>query len=211
MNKLWLFELLIISMSEINHRLSCSNYIHFWQRIFIGVTFVATNTLSLPSTVFVATYVASNQLKNKMVNGTQFFFFGVDIGRQTINLLLSILFVYFPCRILAMSTKCPGPGPRKAIPHHIDSITKELKYVDPAHRNCVPGFKAASFTPKKKKDKYHGRTHNCIASMRMTSGDMYAVRIILHLSMWMFSRIMKQVSMWYLNYTYISVGLPWIL
>lgn len=112
------------------------------------------------------------------------FFGGVDIGLHTINLLLSILFVCFPCRILAMSTKCPGPGPRKASPHHIDSITKELKYVDPTHRACVPGFKAASFTPKKKKDKYHGRTHNCIASMRMTSGDMYAVRIILHLSMW---------------------------
>lgn len=103
-----------------------------------------------------------------------------------------------------MSTKCPSPGPRKAIPHHIDSITKELKYVDPTHRNCVPGFKAASFVPKKKKDKYHGRTNNCIASTRMTSGDMYAVRITLHLSIRIASCIMKQVFMGYLNYTYIK-------
>lgn len=136
----------------------------------------------------------------------KFFFGGFDIEIYTINLLLSILFVYFPCRILTMSTKCPGPGPRKAIPHHIDSITKELKYVDPTHRNCVPGFKAASFTPKKKKDKYHGRTHNCIASMRMTSGDMYAVRIILHLSMWIVFSY-HEASF----YTYNTIGLPWIL
>ena len=143
--------------------------------------FVATTTLSLPSTKFVATWQAI-----KEQNGTwnPIFLEVLTLEHSLLICCFCILFVYFQCRILAMSTKCPGPGPRKAIPHHIDSITKELKYVDPAHRNCVPGFKAASFTPKKKKDKYHGRTHNCIASMRMTSGDMYAVRIILHLSMW---------------------------
>jgi hypothetical protein len=79
-----------------------------------------------------------------------------------------------------MSSKCQlKVGPRKPIPNWIDSITKKWKYVDPGHRYCVPGFKAASFTPKNKADKYNGRTHNCYATCTTNNGDRYSVRITL--------------------------------
>jgi hypothetical protein len=67
--------------------------------------------------------------------------------------------------------------PRTPIPHHIDSITKKTKYIDPAHRECVPNFQAASFTPKLRRERYHGRTHNCITTFKMTTGDLFAVCI----------------------------------
>ena len=77
-----------------------------------------------------------------------------------------------------MSSQCKlNVGPRNPIPNWIDSITKKWKYVDPAHRKCVPGFKAASFTPKNKHDKYHGRTHNCYAFCTTNNGDRYSVSI----------------------------------
>ena len=81
------------------------------------------------------------------------------------------------CRIwFAMSSKCQlKVVPRKPIPNWIDSITKKWKYVDPGHRYCVPGFKAASFTPKNKAEKYNGRTHNCYAAVTTNNGDRYSV------------------------------------
>ncbi|KAG0504215.1 hypothetical protein KC19_N006000 [Ceratodon purpureus] len=74
-----------------------------------------------------------------------------------------------------MSSKCQlKVVPRKPIPNWIDSITKKWKYVDPGHRYCVPGFKAASFTPKNKAEKYNGRTHNCYAAVTTNNGDRYS-------------------------------------
>lgn len=70
--------------------------------------------------------------------------------------------------------------PREPIPNYIDSITKKLKYVDPGHRQCCPGFKAASFTPANPFDKYNDRTHNCIATVTTYNGDRYSVLLSCH-------------------------------
>lgn len=79
-----------------------------------------------------------------------------------------------PCHV-----KCiPKPLPRDPVPNHYDQAStnpRKLKYVDPSHRNCVPGFAAASFTPKDPAEKYRGRTHNCTAAVTANSGERYAV------------------------------------
>lgn len=87
---------------------------------------------------------------------------------------------------LTMGVKCPPPKcppskPKKPIPIHCDQITGKPKYVDPAHRNCVQGYKAPNFTPKNKYDKYNGRTHNCIAAVTTYSGERYGVLLSIFL------------------------------
>lgn len=87
------------------------------------------------------------------------------------------------CQVFAMSSPChvkciPKPLPRDPVPNHYDQAStnpRKLKYVDPSHRNCVPGFAAASFTPKDPAEKYRGRTHNCTAAVTANSGERYAI------------------------------------
>jgi hypothetical protein len=68
--------------------------------------------------------------------------------------------------------------PRIPIPNTYDPITRQLKYVDKAHRLCVPNHIAASFTPHDNHLKYHMRTHTSIKTLKLRSGHLVAVSII---------------------------------
>ncbi|CAK9861217.1 unnamed protein product [Sphagnum jensenii] len=65
--------------------------------------------------------------------------------------------------------------PRIPIPNNYDPITRQLKYVDKAHRLCVPNHIAASFTPHDNYLKYHMRTHTSIKTMKLRSGHLVAI------------------------------------
>lgn len=65
--------------------------------------------------------------------------------------------------------------PRIPIPNTYDPITRQLKYVDKAHRLCVPNHIATSFTPRDNYLKYHMRTHTSVKTMKLRSGHLVAV------------------------------------
>lgn len=100
-------------MSESDHRLSCSNYVHFGQRIFIGVTFCSYQYLE-SSKYNVCYDLCGKQSKNKTAHGTQFFWrcwhWSTHYWPVAFPFYLCTFHVeYWPC----MSSKCHGPGPRQ--------------------------------------------------------------------------------------------------
>ncbi len=77
------------------------------------------------------------------------------------------------------SSKSSSRRPRIPIPNTFDPITRQLKYVDKAHRLCVPNHIVPSFTPHDNYLKYHMRTHTSVKTMKLKSGHLVAVSISL--------------------------------
>ncbi|XP_024400369.1 uncharacterized protein [Physcomitrium patens] len=66
--------------------------------------------------------------------------------------------------------------PRLPLSNTIDPISRQVKYVDPNHRQCVPHNGPA--TPHSASDRYSGygdQTHTSARTVRYTSGDIWAI------------------------------------